>query len=628
MVDEAFLELEQRVVLVDLRRARQVVVLPVGQAHDAEVVRLDEGALVEGAVAEGVETLPLPSELCDLDGGLRLLVEIPLELDQAGFVGLEDVVSQALDPLAELGEAHQVFLFQLDDLAASGLVAELVEALGVDGVLDVEQRLHGEVRPSYLRLAAQGPVAAAGFVEAVFGEALLAEGLVLDFLLLLRFAGLGDGPVPHRRVAVNGLQLVLVTVYGRLVVGGRHHRGDGLDAGGDGIHVLCGVEQHMGVPDDEVLLLHLLELGDGLEVAVGVLLDGSLWDGLDQDGVAALDGLDAPFDGRVLPRVGSVFLGDVGVGQQAQGALARLREAALQQVELVVAHGGTERCDGVGHADDLHTHHVGSSFGHIHLPRGPDLGLGHVDSEQRGLLVVELAVGGVDVFADVFPAGKVAAGPALDLVGAAPYGDGDAVVEGAVVAALLGGADDVQLFEQFEAEALFLCPVHEGVAAWGVAYAGFADVLELVGAVVLFLGFDAPAAPGVFHRVRVGFELFGEPGVDLLRDHQHGLPLGFPCNLLGGAFPLAYLDVGPFGQPSDGFGIAAPIVFHHPLEHVAVLAASEAVVGLPGRAHCERAGLLGMERAAAHKVLSLLLQFHRLANELHDVNGFRYPVDV
>ena len=145
----------------------------------------------------------------------------------------------------------------------------------------MEERLHGEVGPAQFGLTAKAPVAPVVFIKAVFGVAAFRKGFVFHLFLLLRLASLGDGLVPKRGIVIDFLQLFLVALNHRFVVGGSHHCGNGLDAGGDGIHVLGSVQKDVGVPDDEILFLHLLELGLGGEVTVGVFLGVAFRDGLD-----------------------------------------------------------------------------------------------------------------------------------------------------------------------------------------------------------------------------------------------------------------------------------------------------------------------------------------------------------
>ena len=172
-------------------------------------------------------------------------------------------------------------------------------------------------------------------------------------------------------------------------------------------------------------------------------------------------------------------------------------------------------------------------------------------------------------------------------------------------------------------------PVDECVAGWGEAYARLADVIHGVCLrSILALAFYAPPLQGIVLGGLVGFELCDEPGVDLLGDHQHGFALGFACNLLGGLLALVDFDVGATGQTAHGFGVVAAFAFHHPLEHVAVLATSEAMVGLPCLADGERASLLGVEGAAAHEGFALWFQLHFGAYEVNDVDGFGDSVYV
>ena len=242
--------------------------------------------------------------------------------------------------------------------------------------------------------------------------------------------------------------------------------------------------------------------------------------------------------------------------------------------------------------------------------------------------MVEFALRAVDVLGCFLFTRKVAACPSLDEVGAAADGDGHTVVELAVTASVLRG-HDVEFLQQVKVDTLAFHPFHEGLSAWGIADAHVADVLQVVvaggGTLAVLL---RPAFATVVLCFLVQFQLADEPIVHLLGDHVHRLAFRLAGDFLCRPFALIDFNVGAFGQSAYCFGIVAALGLHHPLEHVAAFVAAEAVVGLLGGTDVERACLLGVERAAAHHTLTLGLQLHLLANQLHDVCGLRYPVDV
>ena len=70
--------------------------------HDAEVIRLHPLAIEEDAVAEGEESLPLPSQLRDYLRRFRLAIEISFEFRQLLLRRFPDEVAQSFDLQLEL----------------------------------------------------------------------------------------------------------------------------------------------------------------------------------------------------------------------------------------------------------------------------------------------------------------------------------------------------------------------------------------------------------------------------------------------------------------------------------------------------------------------------------------------
>ncbi len=83
--------------------------------------------------------------------------------------------------------------------------------------------------------------------------------------------------------------------------------------------------------------------------------------------------------------------------------------------------------------------------------------------------------------------------------------------------------------------------------------------------------------------------------------------------------PLVDLDAGLRGERPEGVGERDAVALHHEAEDVAAEATAEALPGVAARGHGERGCLLAVERAEPLEGRARLLQLHRLADHIDDV---------
>ena len=88
------------------------------------------------------------------------------------------------------------------------------------------------------------------------------------------------------------------------------------------------------------------------------------------------------------------------------------------------------------------------------------------------------------------------------------------------------------------------------------------------------------------------------------------------------------VDVRAVGEHAHGIGKVDVVHLHDEAEHVAALAAAEAVPELRGGVDLARRRLLVVERAAAPEVATALPHRHALAEQRHEVGCFAYFLDI
>jgi len=140
-----------------------------------------------------------------------------------------------------------------------------------------------------------------------------------------------------------------------------------------------------------------------------------------------------------------------------------------------------------------------------------------------------------------------------------------------------------------------------------------------------------PAALQVFDRPLVGLELLAVM-VACLVQHigQRGLAFfqrGSFLALLRRAVVLGHRHAHLLGEVAHRIEKAHPRIGHQEAQRVAVHAAAEAMVGLPGGADREAGRLLAVERAQAFVVDAGLLELHVAAHHLDDVDAGKEVLD-
>ncbi len=85
-------------------------------------------------------------------------------------------------------------------------------------------------------------------------------------------------------------------------------------------------------------------------------------------------------------------------------------------------------------------------------------------------------------------------------------------------------------------------------------------------------------------------------------------------------------DAAFFRYDTNRFGKRTLLHLHHKFENVSAHAASEAVINLLRRMHCERRRLFRMERTQPGKILAALFQADVLADDPNDVRLLLYPI--
>ena len=263
----------------------------------------------------------------------------------------------------------------------------------------------------------------------------------------------------------------------------------------------------------------------------------------------------------------------------------------------------------------VHGDNVGVAFDHIDTVLLGDGLLGLIDAVELVVLMVDLAVGRVDILllhslrgrvelspaeahhlsAHAYPGEDDATGVAVDEVAAVGLvADACLQQELLLVAFLHGGTGQCARVGQVEAQLKLLDDV--------VAETARAEILQA----------DGHAVGMVAQRV---LKIAEGP----LVDDEHRLALRLLAPLLIGQLTLLYLDMVFVGQPAQRLGIGHLLVLHDEADGRAALAAPEAVARATRGRDKERRGLLVVERAQSLVVRPCLAQRDELRHHVNNI---------
>ena len=381
--------------------------------------------------------------------------------------------------------------------------------------------------------------------------------------------------------------------------------GQGGDAGADGFaaggHVVSGLlEEEVRLEEQEIAALLgqvLLEDGGtyGLEVAVGIFAVGQDDDtdveAGEQEDVDAAQGC---FDAGLIPVVEQ---GDVLGLALDQGGLARCQ-----------ARPG--RCYDVLNAVLVQADYVGIALHHVDVVELADRLPGLVDAVKDVRLMVDLALGAVDVLGGLDVLLEDAAGEGDRLALQVMDGEHDAVPE-----EIASVTDQPQLLQLF-----FFVAGSGGGLQEPIPFEGGEAEAELVHDLLAEApAFEIAQADGLtdFRPVKLLLKvLLGE-----LIDEDEGLAL-----LTLFADLLAHLLLFEFqvvlgGQAADGVGEGQLLQRHEKLHRVTALAAAEALVDVAGGVDVEGRRLLVVEGAQADHVLAAAAQIDVIPHDVLDAGG-------
>ena len=392
--------------------------------------------------------------------------------------------------------------------------------------------------------------------------------------------------------------------------------GDALHDGVDGLGLAHGIA--LGVLHQQFGLEHQEVLGgvaqEGLHFAAGAAAGEAV-------GVLALGEehhlhMQALLQHQVDAAQAGLDAGGVAVVEDGD-----VRGVALDQPHLLHGEAGAAAGHGVGDPGLVQADHVGVA---LHQEAGVLLGdglLGEVDAVERAALVVERALGAVEVLGALLVAAQGAC-PEGDHLAAEPvHGEGDAPVEEVPGGAVLAAFDPAGLLQQVRVEALLLRRGGEDAAAFGhVAQSEMADGLVAEAAFAEVAEADAAALLGVP-------QLLHAPAQGPLLDHGQGLALGLFGALLGGGLLFGQVDVVALGEPADGLHIAQVLVLHQEADGITALAAAEALVDAQRGVHVEAGRLLVVEGAQRQEARPLALEVHELAHDLLHAGGVLDELD-
>ena len=312
---------------------------------------------------------------------------------------------------------------------------------------------------------------------------------------------------------------------------------------------------------------------------------------------------------------------------------------ALDEAYLLDGEAGAAGGYGVLDAGLVHGDDVDVAFDEVALVGLGDGCAGLEEAVEGAGLVVDVAVGRVDVFGGLLLGAEDAAGEAEDAAGDAVDGEHDAAAEAVVGPALQGGGRRSEgggvgrvcvptsplrdIFEDGEA-----CLVEDGVAvaaAAGVVGEGCPLVEAVAEAeaaddfVGEAAGVEIGEADGAPHFVAP--EEVGEVLLRELGEVEEGVALVLPFALLFGLLLFADFDVVFFGQVEECFGVGEVLVLFEEGDDVAGFAAAEAFEYALGGGDVEGGSLLVVEGAAADVVGAALFEGHEVADDVLDAGG-------
>ena len=301
---------------------------------------------------------------------------------------------------------------------------------------------------------------------------------------------------------------------------------------------------------------------------------------------------------------------------------AHLGRVVAQQARVFLRERGTERRDGVLHADRGEGDRVHEPFDEERRALSADVVAGPPEAVQHRSLVEDRALGRIDVLRS--PLARLAEQAAPESQNAFGHGldrkddpVAESVVEPVAVLALL---DETELEEDPFVEAVY--------------GRGLAERLPLVRRVaeseaLARLAVD-PAPFEVLPRALSSLPLpqsFPEERGRIRRSLVIGAPRIVAALV---ALDVAHLHAAPGAYEFDGIDEAHPLMLHEEREHVAGFARGEVVEERLGGHHVEGRRLFVLEGAQSAEVLAGLLELDKLADDPDDVgprpNLLDYPV--
>ena len=286
---------------------------------------------------------------------------------------------------------------------------------------------------------------------------------------------------------------------------------------------------------------------------------------------------------------------------------------AVDEANLAGSERGARRGHDILNAALVHGNHVGVAFDEVAAIVLDDGSLGKVKAIEFVALVVDTRLGRIDVFGQFLVAGENTSTECHHLARNGMDGEDDAAmiaVEEATVVCLVAEA---RLFEKLGAVAL-----GDGCAGHSIAVGEAIAKLELADNVVAKtalaeIGFTHGHA--IYMVVKQVDEIVARPFVE----HKQALALGGLRFLLVGELALLDFNTILLGQPFESLGIAHLLVLHDEMDHVAALAAGEALAQLLGRRNHETGSLLVVERAQTLIVDTGLAQGHKFLDDINNV---------
>ena len=483
----------------------------------------------------------------------------------------------------------------------------------------MEHRQHDEVRPlvGIATIGSNGEIGIVLLIESVLGIEVAVYLLALvEYLLGLHLLlRLVDGGLPQVLVLVEVLKLVKVHLLLHLVLDHGHHAAKGVDGGTLVLGGLCALEDMTGIPDDEILFIEEVKLGFVGAIGIRIILRTAFTKGnfLDRNGETALHGQQSVLHhGLHSGTIRFITLGRVGIGKETKfgGILGQL-------AELLLGPGRTKGSNGIINVYPLQTHHIGSTFHTIELVLLGCLTDGHIDTEQRFGLGIDVGFRRIEILGNVIHSGNVTGcksdNPTITVTDRNHHTSPEEVVQ---IAGLLVLLDKRQFLQNIGGNALFGCPSHQTIPFVGCKTdAHFLHILF------------APSAHGItqgilaFSRMDALHEELGS----LFIGNPHGLLLHSGTFLFRSELHLFYFDVVLLGQPSQGFGKSHRFVFHQETDSIATLVTTaEAMPGASCRCYHKTRCLLAMERTTCLVMRAFLGQRNELAHHIHDVGTVQY----